>query len=217
MTTKPEIRIVQYHWGEQNRSYQITRKINEAYCRRHGYEYILKTFLPREDRAWCWSKIPAMREELHDCDYLLYLDADAFFYNHELTVERELIPRMEDKKIMMSVNCDSEELRHQPDKPNSGVILVQNSDKTAEILRVWDESSERPGLEEFRFDHCREQDACCMTVWQEYAKDVKLLENYYLMNGLFGIFIRHLMNTEDEERIRILNEFLERHKEVIQI
>ena len=97
---KPTIRIVQYHWGEQ-RSYGVNRRINEAYCRRHGHELIVKTFMPREDRAVRWSKLPAMREELHDCDFLLYLDADAFLDSHERRIEEELLPLLGDKHIMM--------------------------------------------------------------------------------------------------------------------
>jgi hypothetical protein len=208
MFTKPEIKIVQYHWGEQNRSYQITRRINEMYCRRHGYQYVLKTFFPREDRSLHWSKIPAMREELHDCDFLFFLDADAFFYSQELTIQEELIPLMGDKQIMMSTNCIREEVRHQPHKPNTGTILVRNTDKSAEILRVWDESSERPGLEEFRFNSCHEQETCYRTIWQEYAGDVRQLTDYYLMNGFYGVFVRHLMGLSDAERLRGLKKFL---------
>jgi len=116
---KPVIKIVQYHWGEQNRSYAVNQQINAMYCRRHGYEHIVKTFIPRDDRTHRWSKIPSMREELHDCDFLLYLDADAFFYSQELRIEDELIPFLEDKHIMMSANCVHEGLRHQLDRPNS--------------------------------------------------------------------------------------------------
>jgi len=214
MTTKPEIKIVQYLWGDQNRSYQIVRKINAMYCERHGYEHVVKTFVPRDDRAWCWSKIPAMREELHDCGFLLYMDADAFFYSHELQIEEELIPLLEEKQIMMSVDHASEGYRHQPDKPNTGVILVRNTEKTAEILRVWDESSERPGLEEFRFGLHLEQDTCIRTIWQEYAEDVKFLSDYYLMNGRCGMFIRHFMGMKDDDRLLSLKKLLENRREM---
>ena len=205
---KPVIRIVQYHWGEQNRSYEVNRKINEAYCRRHGYEHIVKTFIPRDDRSVHWTKIPAMREELHDCDFLFYLDADAFFYSHELMIEEELLPHLADKQIMMSTDHACEGLRHQPDKPNTGTILIRNTKQAAEILQTWDESSERPGLEEFRFNRYHEQDACFQTIWQEYADDVLLLTDYYLMNGFCGMFIRHLMGKNDEERRETLLKFL---------
>lgn len=216
-SVKPTIKVVQYHWGEQNHSYEINRKINETYCRKHGYDYVCKTFPPRDDRACRWAKIPAMREELHDCDYLLYMDADAFFYSHELKIEEELLPHIKSKQIMMSANCVCDEMRHQPDKPNTGIILVRNTEQTAEMLRVWDESSERPGIEELRFNRHHEQDACFQTIWQEYAADVKLLKEYYLMNGFKGLFIRHLMGRKDEERLIIQREFLENHSDVIQV
>ncbi|MCL2623688.1 MAG: putative nucleotide-diphospho-sugar transferase [Planctomycetaceae bacterium] len=214
---KPMIKVVQYHWGEQNRSYQITRLINEMYCRRHGYEYVLKTFIPREDRSLHWTKIPAMREELHDCDFLLFLDADAFFYSQELTIEEELIPAFEEKLIMMSADCINESGRYQPHKPNSGAVLVRNTEKSAEILRVWDESSERPGLEHYRFNLFHEQETCFQTIWQEYAGDVKQLADYYLMNGYRGMFIRHIMGVSDEIRRRELRKFLTNREGMSQI
>jgi len=212
---KPVIKVVQYHWGEENRSYAINQQINEVYCRRHGYEYVLKTFPPRDDRSLHWAKIPAMREELHDCDFLLYMDADAFFYSHELSIADELVPLLENKQIMMSADYASEGIRHQPDKPNAGIILVRNSEKTAEMLRVWDESSERPGLEKFRFNIFHDQDACYLTMWLEYANDVKLLKEYYLMNGFHGIFIRHLMGMNDADRLSIQEKFLNDRRETI--
>ena len=208
MLEKLEIKIVQYYWGDHNHSYAINRRINEAYCRRHGYGYVAKTFVPRDDRAWRWSKIPAIREELHDCDFLLYLDADAFFYSHELRIEEELIPLLGNKQIMMTVDCVSASARQQSDKPETGVILVRNSEKSAKILRIWDESSERPGMEYYRFDMQFERDACFQTICKEHAKDVGLLEDYHLMNGANGMYIRHLTGMTDEHRFRIQDHFL---------
>ena len=205
---KPVIKVVQYHWGEQNRSYTVNQQINEMYCRRHGYEYILKTFVPRDDRAVHWSKIPAMREELHDCDFLLFMDADAFFYSHELRIEDELVPLLEDKQIMMSADCVHEGDRHQPHKPNTGVILVRNTEKAAEFLHEWDMASEQPGLEHFRFHLFYEQEACFRTVWQKYAEDVQLLKEYYLMNSVYGMYIRHFMGRPEDFRLRYQEQFL---------
>ena len=214
MSTRPKIKVVQYLWGEQNHAYQFGRKINAAYCQRHRYEHVVKAFPSREDRSCHWSKIPAMRQELCDCDFLFYLDADAFFYSQELLIEEELFPHLEDKQIMMSADYACEGLRHQPDKPNSGAILIRNSEKAAEILRVWDESSERPEMEHYRFHLYHDQEACYQTVWQEYADDVKLLKDYYLMNGFGGIFIRHLMGLSDQRRLEVMENFLSTHSVV---
>ena len=205
----PEIKVVQYHWGEHNRSYQSCRKINDMYCHRHWYEYVVKTFPPRDDRACRWSKIPAIREELHDCDFLLYLDADTFFYSHELRIEQELIPLLNDKKIMMCADCANEEGRIQPNKPNTVVIFVRNTPKSTEIFRIWDETNEHPGMEELCFHDSGEQETCCQTVWQEYAEDVQLLKDYYLMSGIYGMFVRHLTGMKDDDRLECLTKFME--------
>jgi hypothetical protein len=208
------IKVIQYFWGDQNRSYPMCREINKAYCRRHGYEYVAKTFPPRDDRAWRWSKIPAVREELHDCDFLLYLDADAFFYSHELTIEKEIIPLLKERLIVMSVDYISEGIRQQSKQPNTGVIFVRNTEKSAEIFRIWDESSERPGMEELRFHASGEQEACYQTVWQEYTENVTLLKDYYRMNGTRGFFIRHLMGMNDNNRLEQLKMFSETHQDI---
>lgn len=208
MTNKPHIKVVQYHWGEHNASYLIDREINEAYCRGHGYEHVVKTHAPRPDRSPHWEKIPVMRQELYDCDYLLYLDADAFFYSHELTIEEELIPLLENREMMMAADYACEGMRHQPDKPNTGSILLRNSEKAVKMLQIWDKSSERPDMDWYRFKHFHEQDACFKTIWQEFSDDVVLQKDYYLMNGYCGIFIRHLMNKSDEERSSAMKKFL---------
>lgn len=208
----PRIKIVQYMWGEHNASYLIDRKINEAYSRRHGYEYVAKTHPPRPDRSPHWEKIPVLRQELKGCDYLLYLDADAFFYSHELRIEEELVPLLDGRELMMAADYACEGMRHQPDKPNSGIILVRNSEKAAKMLRIWDESSELPEMDWHRFNLFHEQDTCYMTIWQEFSEDVVLLKDYYLMNGYCGIFIRHLMAKSDDERTRVMQKFLAERK-----
>ena len=210
MTDKPAIKIVQYFWGEQNTAYELGRLINATYCRRHGYHHIVKKFPPRPDRACLWEKLPAIRQELHHCDYLLYLDADAFFYSHELTVELELIPFLENKQILMAADIASETIRRDPTVPNSGVILIRCSQRAEEILRIWDESSERPELEHYRFGFYHEQEACWKTVWLDYADDFQMLHDYYMMNGYYGMYIRHLMAMPDEQRKSILQDFMQK-------
>ncbi len=208
MSDTPKIKVAQYHWGEHNVSYRLNREINEAYCRRHGYEHVVKTHRPRDDRSPHWEKITVMRQELDDCEYLLYLDADAFFYSHELKIEDELVPLLANGEIMMAADYACEGMRHQPDKPNTGVVLVRSGEKSAEMLRIWDESSERPEMERYRFNLFHEQDACHLSIGKEFSEDFVLLKDYYLMNGYCGIFIRHLMGKSDEERTEVMHKFI---------
>jgi hypothetical protein len=209
MTKKPKIKIVQCFWEGRKRSDSMNRDINETYCLRNGYEYIVKTFIPRDDRAYRWSKIPAMREEMHDCDFLLYLDADVFVFSHDLRIEEELIPQLENKQIMMSVQDN--QLSH------TEIIFVRNTEKAAKMLRVWDESSEHPEMEEFRFKSPCEQEAFCRTIMKDYADDVKLLDEYYLSKSSCGMCVRHLMGMKDEEQYKMQKTFLASREGVLAV
>ena len=169
--------------------------------------------MPREDRAVRWSKLPAMREELHDCDFLLYLDADAFFDSHERRIEEELLPLLEDKQIMMSAGQTADSRRQTAAEvvptPDTGVVLVRNSTRAAEMLRVWDETSDHPDLRWFCFHPPYEQGLCFQVMRQEYPDEVKLLTESHGMNGVNGMFIRHLRDMDEDERYRRQTDFLD--------
>ena len=209
MTNTTKIKVVQYMWGDHNRSYELDRKINEAYCQRHGYEYVVKSFPPNKNRSSHWEKIPAIQQELHHCDFLFYLDADAFFYSHELALENELLPYLGDKDILIAADLASEHLRNHPGLPNTGVIFFRNSESVTELLRIWNESSDNPELDHYRYERFHEQEALWRTIWCDHRNSFQLVEDYYLMNGYYGIFIRHLMALSDENRITILKTFME--------
>jgi len=136
MMSKPKIKIIQYMHGELE-YFPWSEKINRRYCERHGYDYVVRRDEPRNDRHICWHKVPIILDELRDCDYLLFLDADSVFYSHELTLENELLPELQGKSILMAQDCSSESLRWCPGLSNSGVILMKNQERVKKILDEW--------------------------------------------------------------------------------
>ena len=96
--SNPNIKILQWMHGSLE-YFPWSELINRRYCERHGYNYVLRRDKPREDRHVIWHKPVMILDELRDCDYMLYLDADAVFYGHEFTIEEELIPALQDKLI----------------------------------------------------------------------------------------------------------------------
>lgn len=203
-----KIKIVQYMWGDKNRSYKVIRQINENYCRRHGYEYVCAAHPPQEGRSPTWEKITAMTDALHDCEYLLYLDADAFFFGQEFTVEGILLHMIGNKLFMMASDCGSTSTNWNPDLPNAGVILVKNHPRTLEILKTWDELSAKPEFKRLCWGRYHEQEALWRTFWKTNREDFVLVREYYLMNGFRGLYIRHQMGTDDETRLELLKRYL---------
>ncbi len=195
----PQIKIVQYMYGEFE-YFAWSEKICRVYCERHGYEYVLSRKEPRRDRHVVWQKIPTILEELHTCDYLLFLDADAVFYSHELTIEEELIPCMDGKVIMMAQDIAGEEERWHPKHPNSGVIFMRNDPKTRRFLEAWDQVTDKH--EETRWNWPPTQLALWHYVLPKYGDCHKLLMNYYRMQGRYGQYIRHYMMYSDRDRTK---------------
>ena len=212
MSRNLRIKVVQYMWGEENRSYIIVRRINERYCRRHGYEYVLDMHSPQSVRSCHWEKIPAMIEALKDCDYLLFLDADSWFYGQEFRIEDILLPLIGNRDFLMAADCGSSGTRWNPMLPNTGVILARNSKRTLRMLRQWNSMSNWPEFQRLRREKYHEQETLWRTLWQTDRDAFTLADDYYLMNGYRGLFIRHQMATPENERNFVLKEYLDMRK-----
>jgi len=202
VTTK--IKVLQYMHGNQE-YFSISEKVNRLYCQRHGHDHVIVRTPPRTDRHICWQKIPVILRELKDCDYLLFLDADAIFYSHELTIERELIPQMSGKNVLMAQDVGCESLRWTPGRPNSGVMLMKNETSVRELFEYWDSASEID--ESTRWDWPPEQKALWDIVLPKFPDMIQVHPEYYLIQGRYGQFIRHYMLMPDDERIEKLQTF----------
>ena len=198
MSTKPRIKILQYMSGTFE-YYPWGEWINRRYCERHGYEYIIRREKPRQDRHICWHKVPLILDELHDCDYLLFLDADAVFYSHELTLENELIPELQGKPILMSQDCASESFRWHPGLPNTGVILMKNEERIRRFFAEWDHISEIDMAT--RWSWPPEQLALWGHVVPKFQDNLCVVLEYYIVQGRLGQFIRHYCHLPETDRV----------------
>jgi len=205
--TTPKIKIIQYMRG--NHSYfPWSEWINRRYCERHQYDYVIQHDEPRRDRHICWHKVPFILDELHDCDYLLFLDADAIFYSHELKVEGELLPELRNKSILMAQDCGDEANRWHLGLPNSGVILVKNTERSRAIIAEWDKASDID--EETRWKWPPEQLACWRHILPKYKDDLRIVADYYIVQGRLGQFIRHFCARSNEHRVKAMKTIYKR-------
>ncbi|MCL2349693.1 MAG: hypothetical protein FWC50_15690 [Planctomycetaceae bacterium] len=184
-----------------------SEKINRSYCERHGYEYVVSRDEPRRDRHVNWQKIIDIMQHLNDCDYLLFMDADAHFYSHELKIEEELIPLMNEKEILMAQDIGDESSRWHPSLPNAGVILMKTDEKTREFFKFWDRCPELN--ENCRWDWPPLQLGLWCVVLPNFPGSVQIHSNYYMIQGRYGQYIRHYVSTPNEERTRKMREFCE--------
>ena len=193
-----KIKVVTYMWGDF-KYFALSEKINRMYCERHGYEYVIGRTRPREDSHPAWGKLPVILNEMHDCDYLLYVDADAVFYSHGLRIEDELIPDLRDKVLMMASDCARDGYRVRATLPNTGVILIKVCDKAKVLFEEW---NTLPDVDpSMRYADFWEQSAYHKHLMDKYRDILHLNVDYYRMNGLFGQYIRHFLAQSDDARV----------------
>jgi hypothetical protein len=184
---------------------------NRTYCEIHGYEYAVEKYEKplRSDRGVNWEKVLHILRNLHDCDYLFYLDADALFWAHTIAIHEELVPRIGDCEIMVPVDVASERSRWNTGKANVGVGLYKNTENCRKIVQDWDTASERPECEKYRSDSQLDQGGFNDYILPKYWSQIKLLKEYYLMGGYLGLFIRHWYAQSHVTRERAFKEFYE--------
>lgn len=203
-TSKPSVRVLQYMYGDLE-YFLWSEKINRSYCERHGYEYIVSREVPRRDRHVNWQKIPVMMNHLNGCDYLLFLDADAHFYAHELKIEEELIPLMNGKEILMAQDIGEEGLRWHPGLPNAGVILMKSGDDVHRFFETWNSAPEN--YHECRWQWPPIQKGLWHVVLPLFSDLVQVHPDYYMIQGRYGQYIRHYALMSNEERTEKMREY----------
>jgi hypothetical protein len=194
------LRVCQFVYGDLTKPdswfSKFVEPINRMYCETHGYDYVVDRLdSVRQDRHGNWEKVPHILRHLSDCNYLFFLDADAVFYSHVIALHEELFPRLESQHLMMfSADCGGETYRWHPHLVNAGTGLFRNTQATKEILQDWDATSEMPEFKEYRWRWCLEQRTLIDYIFPKYQDKIKILQDYYLMNGMFGQFIRHFIH-----------------------
>lgn len=122
------------------------------YCNKHGYSYINWTVKDSEYTEWhpTWIKIDVLLKTLHLFDYVVWIDADAVFYNQDIKIED-----------LVGGNIDLVIPKSEPDKTHNNAMWTntmtnfmvwKNSEWSFKVLKeLWDKPNN------FRFDFFHEQ------------------------------------------------------------
>lgn len=135
---------------------KYSRDINQRYCEQHGYTYYLETDTDKiakgtEDRARKWYKVKLIQEafQVHDADYVLYLDADAMITDHSIRIEDYISNEHDLVFAEDHINIF---------KFNTSVILAKKSALTNKFLNNWWLMA---NLENGKYKHATPQDKVC--------------------------------------------------------
>jgi hypothetical protein len=124
---------------------------HHKYTNKHGYSYIKKIVNNDDYQDWhpTWIKIDVLKTYLPIFDYLVWIDADAVFYNQEIKIEDFIeddidlvIPKLELDRVSGNVWTNT----------TTGFMIWKNSEWSKNVLNeLWNNPKE------YRFEFFHEQ------------------------------------------------------------
>ena len=107
---------------------RLAAKINEMYARRHGYhfEHVVDDTLPGRP---VWQKVFLVRDRLPQYSAVFWIDSDAIFNDHEMTLDKWLNAPAE------FLVCS--DFPNGPSLVNTGTFLAKNTTFTKDLMSRW--------------------------------------------------------------------------------
>lgn len=123
-----KIAVISLSYGQEYKHTVRYGRLNKiAYCEQHGYDFIEDESVVDMSRDLPWSKIPLIRKYLPLYEYILWVDADTYITNMDITVQ-SLIDLAE-KQHKLIVYCKDPFIW-----VNTGVMLIKNNIFCQELL-----------------------------------------------------------------------------------
>jgi hypothetical protein len=102
--------------------------INEQYARRHGYSF-LHLVQPSSHPIPQWEKVRLVRDHLPSYDAVFWIDSDAAFNQHDVSLDRWLSDPAD------IVGCT--DVPNGPYKINCGTMLMKNTEWVRGFMTTW--------------------------------------------------------------------------------
>ena len=107
----------------------LNYKINEKYCKKYNIDIILSSTRKYIERNPAWERIPLILEHIDKYDYVIWIDADAFFYDDSENIIN-IINENLSKDFIFSKDIENKGI-------NSGFIIIKNTQYSKDFLKIW--------------------------------------------------------------------------------
>ncbi|GIS52471.1 MAG: hypothetical protein Ct9H90mP28_1870 [Paracoccaceae bacterium] len=120
-----------------------TENINREYCKKNNYTFVVYNNVPNEleSRHSSWCKHYYLLENIENFDYVMWIDADAFFCNHSIKIE-DWIDKSDNKDYIIARDAGYSRMKYSQNKKfnkdpllNSGVIIMKNTENNKNLLK----------------------------------------------------------------------------------
>lgn len=111
------------------------KRINEEYARKYGFDVVVRSKPYYQGRSLAWEKVPLVLDLLDAYEYVMWMDADAFFYKDAISI-LDLIQAAPDKEFIFSNDYNPQLYTD----INAGVFIVKSNAYSKMIMKEWVEN-----------------------------------------------------------------------------
>ena len=126
---KEKIGIVMWYDENIKEYADITSKINTMYCKKYNIDFITSHEKTYTDRKPHWERLPLLLKNLKKYDYVIWIDADAFFYKDSPNITN-IIKKYKDFDFIFSKDINKTSI-------NTGIFIVKNTPYSLDFLKKW--------------------------------------------------------------------------------
>lgn len=181
--------------------YDYTNIFKVRYCKNHGYDFIFSPIFGERGKAY-FKRQELLLQYLKEYDYVMWMDADAWFND----LDRSLFPiidKMKEENKILACSRDDYTI-NDPKKfhesfINSGVLLFKSDEASNELIEAWKNPSDK--IRQWMSYHTKlnDQPFLCIQLFfnKSFYDRVLILQpremNYFAKIHIFNekIFIYH--------------------------
>ena len=108
---------------------ELNYEINKKYCEKYNLEIILSTKKKLDTRHSAQERLPLLLDNISNFDYLIWIDADAFFYNDANNIV-DIINENRNVNFIFSNDIGNGNI-------NTGIFIVKNCEYSINFLTRW--------------------------------------------------------------------------------
>lgn len=214
----PSVLIFTVSFGNPKPNYvDLSERLNGMYAESHGYEFKAFNLPTKFERHTAWARVWYLKENIEKYDYVMYVDGDAFFVNHAMSLLR-LIAYMDDSPVCGLFARDQmlENKVFHSDRANAGVFIFSSKNNGKQLADLWWEVPNDGTYTDVLYDSNRYLDhkdtlihhpyeqLALWFLWDRHPLSFRFVKSYKELNGLDGSFVRHLIKLDDATRASVM-------------
>lgn len=124
-----KIGVIMFYDDEIKDYGELNYKINQKYCEKYNLDLIFSNEKKYSNRHSAWERLPLILDNISNYDYLIWIDADAFFYNDANNIV-DIINKNTDTNFIFSKDIGNKNI-------NTGFFIVKNTPYSIDFLTKW--------------------------------------------------------------------------------